>query len=75
MKSPHVTTSIPRRRFLRGLGVTISLPLLESMMPVFGEIKQPLTPKRMLLISNNLGVLPQNFFPKDKGIDLHRRLI
>lgn len=69
MKSPHVTTSIPRRRFLRGLGVTISLPLLESMMPVFGEIKQPLTPKRMLLISNNLGVLPQNFFPKDKGID------
>jgi hypothetical protein len=26
-------------------------------------------PKRMLLISNNLGVLPQPFFPKDSGRD------
>ena len=69
MKSPHVSTSIPRRRFLRGLCVTLGLPLLESTRPVFGVTKQPRTPKRMLLISNNLGVLPQHFFPKTKGIN------
>ena len=36
---------------------------------MFGDTKQPNTPKRMLLISTNLGVLPQNFFPKTKGVD------
>jgi hypothetical protein len=39
------------------------------MRPVFGATKQPRTLKRMLLISNNLGVLPQHFFPKTKGIN------
>ena len=67
MKSPHVSTSLPRRCFLRGLGVALGLPLLESMTPAFGEAKRPMPPKRMLLISNNLGVLPNNFFPINKG--------
>jgi hypothetical protein len=69
MKAPYVSNSLPRRRFLRGLGVTLGLPLLESMTPVFGTAAQLVAPKRMLLISNNLGVLPQNFFPKNKGRD------
>ncbi len=69
MKSPYFSTPLPRRRFLRGLGVTLVLPMLESMRPVFGNTGQAPTPKRMLLISNNLGVLPQNFFPKTKGVD------
>ena len=69
MKSPYVSNFIPRRRFLRGLGVTLSLPLLESMRSAFGGTQQPSAPKRMLLISNNLGVLPQNFFPKTKGVE------
>ena len=67
MNAPHIANPIPRRRFLRGLGVTLGLPLLECMIPVFSRAASQTPPKRMLLISNNLGVLPQHFFPKDKG--------
>ncbi len=45
----------------------VGIPMLECMTPVFGNATQPKPPRRMLLISNNLGVLPQHFFPKDKG--------
>ena len=68
MNTPHISTPIPRRRFLRGLGVTLALPALECLKPVFARAAAPTSPKRMLLISNNLGVLPQHFFPKDKGL-------
>lgn len=64
MNTPHITTTLPRRRFLRGLGVTFGLPLLEQNM-THASAQTP--PKRLLLISNNLGLLPQQFFPKDKG--------
>ena len=67
MNTPHLATSIPRRHFLRGLGVTLALPALECMTPAFARAAEPKATKRMLLISNNLGVLPQHFFPKDKG--------
>ena len=67
MNAPHIATSLPRRRFLCGLGVTLGLPMLECMTPVFSRAAESKPPKRMLLISNNLGVLPQPFFPKDKG--------
>lgn len=52
---------IDRRRFLRGLGVGLALPALECM----GEAASP--KKRMLVISNNLGVLPKPFFPTEAG--------
>jgi hypothetical protein len=67
MNAPHIATPIPRRRFLRGIGVTLGLPMFEFMTPVFSRAAESKPPKRMLLISNNLGVLPQPFFPKDKG--------
>jgi hypothetical protein len=67
MNTTHISTPIPRRRFIRGLGVTLALPALECLKPVFARAAAPTSPKRMLLISNNLGVLPQHFFPKDKG--------
>ncbi len=67
MNAPHIAHPIPRRRFLRGLGVSLGLPMLECMTPVFSRAGESKPPKRMLLISNNLGVLPQHFFPKDKG--------
>jgi hypothetical protein len=41
--------------------------MLECMTPVFARAAGSRPPKRMLLISNNLGVLPQHFFPKVKG--------
>ena len=68
MSAPYV--AIPaanRRRFLRGLGIGMALPMLDCMVPAFG--KAPREPRRMLLISNNLGVLPDRFFPKNSGDD------
>lgn len=72
MNAPHVSTasaSIARRTFLRGLGVTLALPLLECMTPVFARAAATPPPRRMLLISNNLGVLPKLFFPAGGGRD------
>ena len=72
MNTFHISTtssSLPRRTFLRGLGVSLGLPLLECMTPVFAKAAQPTTPMRMLVIANNLGVLPKNFFPTTAGRD------
>jgi hypothetical protein len=67
MNFPRLTiNSLSRRRFLQGVGVSLGLPNLELFQsPAFG--KEVPNPKRMLLISNNLGVLPQPFFPKNSG--------
>jgi len=72
MNAPHFSTAsshIRRRTFLRGLGVTLGLPMLECMTPVFARGAQSPPPKRMLVIANNLGVLPKNFFPATAGRD------
>ena len=66
MTNPRPARTASRRTFLRGAGVTIALPVLSCMRPAFGT-HQPPTPKRMLLVSNNLGVLPQPFFPSESG--------
>ena len=58
-----------RRRFLRSAGVTLALPLLDCMMPKLVRAAEPARPRRMLLISNNLGVLPKPFFPQATGRD------
>jgi len=58
-----------RRSFLKGVGVTLALPLLECMSPVFVRAQQTQLPRRMLLISNNLGILPKLFFPTTTGAD------
>ncbi len=58
-----------RRTFLRGIGVTLALPLLECMTPVFARAAETPPPRRLLAISNNLGVLPKPFFPHTAGRD------
>ncbi len=70
MKAPFVSTAsslIPRRTFLRGLGVTLALPALECMTPVFARSGAPPTPRRMLVIVNNIGVFAKRFFPVSAG--------
>ncbi len=57
---------ISRRRFLRGFSVAIALPLLESMRAPAARAA-PTGPRRMFGICNNLGLLPEPFFPKDDG--------
>ncbi|MGZ0162507.1 MAG: DUF1552 domain-containing protein [Planctomycetales bacterium] len=71
MKSPNTTRpgTLPRRTFLRSAGVALALPTLDCMTPVFGKTTNEPVPRRMLLISNNLGVLPEPFFPKSTGRD------
>lgn len=53
---------------LRGAGVGLALPFLESMQPALART-QPTKPRRMLAICNNLGLLPDYFFPKTTGRD------
>ena len=67
MKAPHIARLLSRRRFLSGAGAFLALPLLGSFTPVFGREKTVAPPQRMLLISNNLGVLPTQFFPFKTG--------
>lgn len=73
MKSKRFTTTpaLPRRSFLRGVGVTVTLPWLESIATVSASDQWDAAerPQRMLLISNNLGVLPGPFFPKTSGFE------
>ncbi|HAY80965.1 MAG TPA: hypothetical protein DCY79_14255 [Planctomycetaceae bacterium] len=58
-----------RRSFLKGAGAILSLPVLESLSSSADRNASVSPPKRMLLISNNLGVLPSGFFPKTAGRD------
>ena len=65
--------ALPRRTFLRGLGVALSLPWLDAMRPAVvsaGESQRSSdaeSPRRMLGICNNLGLLPEKFFPSESG--------
>jgi hypothetical protein len=73
--APYISTGpgLSRRRFLRSAGIALSLPLLDSMRPVFGAAASKVTateaaaPRRMLAICNNLGLLPDLFFPQETG--------
>ncbi len=69
MKAPHIALRpMPRRSFLRATGVSLALPLLDCMSPLFGQ-QAAAPPRRMLLVANNLGVLPNYFFPQGAGKD------
>ncbi len=66
--APFATTRQPisRRRLLRGAAVALALPFLESMHAPFAQARLQ-TPRRMFCICNNLGLLPEPFFPRDAG--------
>lgn len=79
MNAPFVSTCAPlsRRKFLRGAGILLSLPLLDAMTPVFATTRKRLAasttpggkPRRFIGICNNLGLLPDHFFPTESGRD------
>jgi len=58
-----------RRQFLRGTGVALALPFLDAMMPAFAREAKVLPPRRMLAVCNNLGLVPEKFFPEQAGRD------
>ena len=66
MNFPHISKPFPRRRFLRGAGVLLGLPFFEQSIARGATSKAP---RRMLIISNNLGFLPKPFFPTTAGRD------
>ena len=71
--SKFTQPSIARRSFLRGTGVAMAIPWLESVCrgTVMAQDTHPLKakPRRFLGICNNLGLLPEEFFPKEAGRD------
>ena len=73
MTTSFVNKSLPRRTFLRGVGAGLSLPLLDAMLPAVSTASQRYDadnpPRRMLGICNNLGLLPEQFFPQSTGMD------
>jgi hypothetical protein len=76
MNQPFISTqrAVSRRAFLRGAGILLSLPLLDAMTPAFAAVRAAAgtvnaKPRRMLGICNNLGLLPEYFFPKQSGRD------
>ena len=79
MTGPFISTgrAVSRRKFLRGAGIVLSLPLLDAMTPAFAAVAKRLAadatpggkPRRFFGVCNNLGLLPENFFPKTGGRD------
>ena len=64
------SSKLSRRTFLRGAGVALALPFLESMRPVSqASTPAPAVPRRMVAIETNMGILPQFFFPEKAGRD------
>ncbi len=60
--------TISRRKFLRGAGVTLALPLLGAMNPVRAQTAAQ-TPRRMICINTTLGLHTPNLFPQESGKD------
>lgn len=64
--------SLARRTLLRGAGISLALPMLDAMIPAFGRAAKAAaapstTPRRMIAIQTNMGILSQNFFPTVAG--------
>lgn len=64
---------LSRRFVLKGLGAAVSLPWLDAMMPAVcrgaARYEAEKSPMRMLAVCNNLGLLPEKFFPTNAGAD------
>ncbi len=60
-------TALTRRTVLRGLGVSLTLPMLDAMIPALSAAEATLAPQRLIAIQTNQGILPQNFFPMGEG--------
>ena len=63
-----MTSSQPcgRRQFLKGAGLTLALPFMESQAVAASQTARS---KKILAIGNHLGFYPGAFFPKEEGSD------
>ncbi len=60
--------ALHRRTVLKAAGVSLALPLLESMNPAMGAVNNA-SPKRMVFICTTLGLHPPLLWPKNHGAD------
>src|SRR5437764_8686105 len=77
INTPFVSTrpALSRRKFLGGAGILLTLPMLDAMTPAFAAAARRIAagatpggkPRRVFAIFNNLGLLPEHFFPKESG--------
>jgi hypothetical protein len=66
---------LDRRTLLRGAGALLALPLLDAMVPAVAwagggaAAAAAAPPRRFVGMLTNMGILPDNFFPKEAGAD------
>ena len=65
--NPHLALST-RRHFLRGVGITLSLPWLESLGGILHAADAEKEPRRLLLVCLPLGIFRDALIPKQTGI-------
>ncbi len=65
----HATCS--RRRFLRGVGISLALPVFESLgpKPIRAEPQNSPRARRFVCVAPDYGVHPESFFPQQTGRD------
>ena len=61
--------TLPRRTFLRGLGVTLALPMLDSMVPAFGTVRASAAQavRRLGVVYIPNGLFMPNWTPANEG--------
>jgi len=59
--------SVRRRTFLRGAGATLALPMLDAMVPAFGQAAAP--PPRLGFVYVGNGIIHNDWKPKSTGPD------
>lgn len=61
---------LSRRSFLRGTGVALALPILESTQPRSAQAAADEgSPRRMVCVCTNMGMMPKYFWPTGEGRD------
>ena len=65
---------LPRRHVLRGMGAAIALPLLDAMVPAWGQGPKP--PRRLMIVYAPSGMIMPYWTPERAGssFDLPRTL-
>jgi hypothetical protein len=61
--------SIPRRTFLKGLGASVALPMLDSMVPALANTAASKMPLRVGYVYSPNGIIKERFRPINAGTD------
>ncbi len=71
------SSGVDRRFFLRAAGVTLALPILDSLVPrrALAATASAQRPTRMVCIGNAFGFYPPSFFPTGTGKDFELPLL